>query len=178
MNIDLIFFDNEILISKEHRPAKIWREKLYYFKTSFSFKSKEELLDYVKILLKINNESDLVISNYLSKYGIGFILIKPNKEKEGQVEIKNTTISILNNKGSLVYWEDWDWILKKVKNDYYLSVYFGGLADTWRTIILSQEQIKKFLVERVTYIKSLSNELLKYESIVFEDAVRENRIPK
>ncbi|MEI6950875.1 hypothetical protein V9K67_27090, partial [Paraflavisolibacter sp. H34] len=175
VQMDLIFTADKILISTIPANWRTWQEKLFYFKSSLSFKDAPELVDYLRAEYRISDEDAEKISTaLLDGYTRIFELLL--LENGGQfIAVKKTAVDLLRSKRELLYWEDWSYALTKIGNDLCLWVYVGGIADMVREIKLSEKQIQLFKQRGKPFIEDLAKQLQRFDSTIYNEAVKENR---
>ncbi|GAB2823948.1 hypothetical protein [Ferruginibacter profundus] len=175
MKLDLVFFDDDILLSKETRDGIVWQDKLFYYRKHLSFNNSLELLDYLILNYKLTDEKQHIINQKIADDCTAAFLIHISNDTPKQVTITNTSLAFLSKPGALVYWNEWDWVLRKENDDFYLWAYVGGIAEMVREIKLSTEQKNTFLLIGRSFIKALAVQLQLFNSPVYEDAIKENR---
>lgn len=175
MKLDLIFFGEEMLVSKETRAWEVWQEKLLYYKASLAFNSEIELLEYLKFDYKLSDKDISLINDALLENSTQYFLIDFKQDNENKVELTKTTLDFLGNKGAVVYWREWYWVLNKVKEDFYLWAYLGGIAEMVREIKLSDQQKNDFLILGKPFVEKLAEQLQTFNSTVYADAIKESR---
>jgi hypothetical protein len=174
MKIDLVYFNDEILISKISTDWKIWQSKLFYYKSSLSFENSIELIEYLRVEYKlIENELQKIKSSLFEPNSEMFLVNLSGKENN-VVEIIKTS-NILNEKNELIYWDEWNWSFSKQKDDFFLWVYVGGIADICREIKLSVSQNQNFKENGRAYIVKLASEITEFHSEKYKEAINENR---
>ncbi|MGG9960869.1 hypothetical protein [Ferruginibacter sp. SUN106] len=175
MQPDLVFFDDAILLSKETRDSSVWQNKLLYYKTCLHFNNSIALLDYLTLHYKLTAEDLQIINRQIADDSTTAFVIRFSNDTPQQITITNTSLAFLSNPGALVYWNEWDWVLRKENDDFYLWAYAGGIAEMAREIKLSSEQKNNFLLLGRSFIKTLAAQLQLFQSAIYEDAVKENR---
>lgn len=175
MKLELIYFDDKMLVSKEIRAWEIWQEKLYYYKSSLSFNNQLDLFEYLKRDYKLTEKDIKIVEESLLDTLSNYFLINFVNHLDGKVEVMKSSLDFLGNKGELVYWEDWSWVLTKQNEDFYLWVYIGGIADIVREIKLSVNQKSDFVLLGKPFIEKLAKELQTFNSPVYSKAIDENR---
>lgn len=174
MEIDIVYFNEEMLISKITADQKIWQSKLFYYKSSLTFGNIIEILDYIKVRYKLTEiELEKINILLIDPYTEMFLVDLVGKESK-IVEVKKIS-NILKEKNELIFWEEWNWTFSKLNNDYFLWIYVGGIADICREIKLSDSQIKKFIENGKDYVKELVNQLAEFNSEKYNEAINENR---
>jgi hypothetical protein len=102
-------------------------------------------------------------------------LIDFKDDKENEIEVTKTSLDFLGNRGELVYWKEWYWVLSKVQDEFYLWVYLGGIAEMAREIKLSDKQKNDFYISGKPYIEKLAEQLQTFKSTVYSEAIPESR---
>jgi hypothetical protein len=174
MKIDLVYFNDEILISKISADWKIWQSKLFYYKSSLSFENLIELIEYLRVEYKLIENELQKIKNFLFEPNSEMFLLNLSGKEKNVVEIVKTS-NILNEKNELIYWDEWSWSFSKQKDDYLLWVYVGGIADICREIKLSVSQSQNFKEKGRSYIVKLTSEITEFNSEKYKEAINENR---
>jgi hypothetical protein len=175
MKLDLIFFDEEMLVSKKTKDWTVWQEKLYYYKASIAFDDKIELFEYLKIHYMLTDKDIRVVDDAMLDKSTNYFLIDLKKDKENEVKVTKTSLDFLGNKGELVYWKEWYWTFSKVQDDFYLWAYLGGIAEMAREIKLSDKQKSDFYILGKPFIEKLAEQLQVFKSTVYSEAITEGR---
>lgn len=173
MKLDLVFFDDKILVSKEPREPKVWQEKLHFFERSQVFNDQGKLFEYLRSAYTLTDKDRKNVEEVLLDMHNKDFLIEFSGDEENNLAI--TKISLDHLKGQLVYWDEWDWSLTKQNDDYFLWVYVGGIADMVREIKLSSSQENDFIKSGKPFIETLAKQLQKLNSPVYSEAIQENR---
>ena len=175
MALDLIFFDNKILVSKETRDWKVWQEKLYYYKSSITFKENVDFIEYIKFDYKLTVKDLKIIEETLLDTLNKYFFIEIISDEENRINVIKSSLDFLGNKGELVCWKDWYWVLSKQEEDFYLWVYLGGIAEMARKIKLSKTQKDDFRILGEIFIEKLAEDLQNFNSLIYSEAIRDNR---
>ncbi|WP_421798266.1 hypothetical protein [Haliscomenobacter sp.] len=175
MKLDLIFFDEKMLVSKETRDWRVWQEKLHFYKASLTFGDKVDFFEYIKLDYNLTDKDIKIIDETLLDKSNKYFFIDFVSDKENKVKVTKSSLDFLGNKGELVYWEDWYWVLTKHKDEFYLWVYLGGIAEIVREIRLSENQKNDFLIFGKPFIEKLAEQLQAFNSTLYAEAITENR---
>ncbi|SFB30925.1 hypothetical protein SAMN05660845_2520 [Flavobacterium swingsii] len=174
MKIDIVFFNDEMLISKISADWKIWQSKLFYYKSSLSFENTVELIEYLRVEYKLVENELQKIKDSLFEPNSEMFLVNLSGKENNIIEIIKTS-NILKEKNELIYWDEWNWSFSKQKDDYFLWVYVGGIADICREIKLSISQNQNFTEKGKPYIVKLASEIAEFNSEKYKEAINENR---
>jgi hypothetical protein len=175
MKLDLIYFDEEMLVSKEIRDWPIWQEKLLYYKASLTFGDKTELLEYLKLDYKLADKDLIVINDAILDNSTKYFLIDIQENRENKIKVTKTSLDFLGNKGELIYWKEAYGVLSKVQDDFYLWAYLGRIAEKAREIKLSDKQKNDFFIFGRPFIEKLAEQLQILNSTVYSEAINESR---
>lgn len=172
--IYLIYSHTLSFITRTDLPLNAWNDRLDRLHKVISYVDDKNMLDDLKFDYKLNDSVIKEISEIITRTDFKILRIR-NKAFEG-FKYEHNFLELKNLKGKLIYFKDWDFVFRKLNDEYYLWCNLGGIADLQREIKLSNEQIKKYNEIGLAQIDFMIDNIKKLNnSIEYENAIKENR---
>jgi hypothetical protein len=161
------------LISKEVVDWKVWQDKLFWYISSITFNNIIDLAVFLKRDFHLDEQNREFIINEVMASGNTTFELYISEDKT--VNIMPLALDLLKSKGEIIDWSNWTHFFSKNDDQFILWVYLGGIADQAREIILSNQQVIFWKEKGNDYIRQLSSELQRIDSINYLEAINENR---
>jgi hypothetical protein len=125
--MDLVITGDKIFISKKSADSKLWKETLFFYKSSKTFNNNFKLTEHLQTsynLLDIDVEK---IEKELSDNNtLAFELLFSTDGRPFEIKEININIGSSESKPQCICEEEWFYSLDKAVDGFFLFVYLGG----------------------------------------------------